>query len=291
MEYAIYPFDYMRITQRHDEGNHLAHWYPFKGCSDKPWDEALSDGGRDYFVPKNDYLVVEKIKNNNGCNNIILMSCNMLKIPYQETPTYIYLSLTHMNDDDYNKVSVGQILHKGERIIREGTSGATGNHFHVTAGLPEYYGYKQNGNGKYCFVCDKALEPNQAFYVDDTVDILDNKLYDFTPVPTIQKVGTPVERNTSVDQINVKVPELRARKEPSLNGEILGFINEGYYNIEDKTEADGYTWYKVQNMWIAYNEEWEDILLHEETKEDIQIEYKNRLLEHIDEFFIKYIEK
>ena len=183
IEYAIYPFDYMRITQRHDEGNHLAHWYPFKGCSDKPWDEACLDGGRSYFVPKNDYLVVEKIKNKNGCNNIVLMSCDMLKIPYQKAPTYIYVSLTHMNNDDYNRILVGQILHKGERIIREGSSGASANHFHVTAGLPEYYGQKENGNEKYCFVCDKALEPNQAFYVDDTVDILDNKLYDFTPVP------------------------------------------------------------------------------------------------------------
>ena len=185
VEYAIYPFDTMRITQRHDEGNHLAHWYPFKGCSDKPWDEACEDGGRSYFVPKNEYLVVEKIKNNNGCNNIILMSNELLKIPYQEQPTYLYLSLTHMNNDDYNKISVGQILHKGERIIREGTSGqASGNHFHVTVGLPEYYGQKVNGNGKWCFVCDKALEPNQAFYVDDSVDIIDNRKYDFSPVPS-----------------------------------------------------------------------------------------------------------
>lgn len=185
MEYAIYPFDTMRITQRHDQGNHLAHWYPFKGCSDKPWDEACEDGGKSYFVPKNDYLVVEKIKNKNGCNNIVLMSCDMLKIPYQEAPTYIYVSLTHMNNDDYNKISVGQTLHKGERIIREGTSGqASGNHFHVTAGLPEYYGQKENGNEKYCFVCDKALEPTQAFYVDSSVTIYDSKGYAFTQVPS-----------------------------------------------------------------------------------------------------------
>ena len=44
MEYAVYPFDYMRITQRHDQGNHTAHWNPFKDYADNPWDEACQDG-------------------------------------------------------------------------------------------------------------------------------------------------------------------------------------------------------------------------------------------------------
>ena len=40
MEYAIYPFDYMRITQSHNDGNHVPHWNPFRDYADKPWDEA-----------------------------------------------------------------------------------------------------------------------------------------------------------------------------------------------------------------------------------------------------------
>ena len=53
MEYAIYPFEYINISQRHDEGNHKPHWYNSKNYSDKPWDEALKDTGRYYFVPEN----------------------------------------------------------------------------------------------------------------------------------------------------------------------------------------------------------------------------------------------
>ena len=107
----------------------------------------------------------------------------------------------------------------------------------------------------------------------------------------MEKVGKPVERNTKVNQLKVKVPELRARKEPSLNGEILGYMNEGYYNIQEKKDNDGYTWYKVQDMWIAYNEQWEDILPKEITPEEIQKEYIDRVLNAIKEQLYRQIEK
>ena len=59
MEYAIYPFQYIRISQRHDEGNHLGHWSPSTNYSDKPWDEAEKDSGRQYFCPQNNFKIVE----------------------------------------------------------------------------------------------------------------------------------------------------------------------------------------------------------------------------------------
>ena len=69
-------------------------------------------------------------------------------------------------------------------------------------------------------------------------------------------------------------------------------MNMGFYNIQDKTEADGYTWYKVQEMWIAYSDEWETIYPKEEpTKEEIQKEYMNRILEHMPEWLESVIEK
>ena len=54
MEYAIYPFEEMKITQRHDQGNHRPHWDGSTDYSDKPWDEACKDSGTRYFVPGND---------------------------------------------------------------------------------------------------------------------------------------------------------------------------------------------------------------------------------------------
>lgn len=300
-EYSIYPFEYMRITQNHKGeipdsskiGNHLAHWYPDTNYSDKPFDEATEDGARGYFVPKNDYRVVEKSGNQTNGYNVRLETTNKVKIPYKEEAVILELTLTHLNYDDWSKLSVGQIIHKGEKKIREGKSGqASGNHFHCTANIGKWYKYTENSNGKWVFCYEKSLTPPEAFYVDSSVNILGADGYIFKEVPKMEQVGTPVERNTKVDQLNVKVPQLRARKEPSTSADILGYINEGYYDIQDKVQNDGYTWYKVQEMWIAYNEDWEDILPREEdSKEEIQKQYIDRVLEQIKNQLYILIEK
>ena len=300
MEYAIYPFDYMRITQNHEGkipdssqiGNHLPHWKPNANYSDKPFDEAGKDGGRDYFVAKNEYKIVEKSGSQSTGYNVRLETTNKVKIPYQNDTVILEVTLTHLNYDDWGKLYNGQIIKKGQRLMREGTSGgATGNHFHCTANIGKYYGFLKNSNGKWCFTYEKSLTPPEAFYVDSSVNIMYANGYKFEEVPKMEKVGKPVERNTKVNQLKVKVPELRARKEPSLNGEILGYMNEGYYNIQEKKDNDGYTWYKVQDMWIAYNEQWEDILPKEITPEEIQKEYIDRVLNAIKEQLYRQIEK
>ena len=292
MEYAIYPFDYMRITQRHDEGNHLAHWKPDANYSDKPFDEAGKDGGRDYFVAKNEYKVVEKSGSQQYGYNVRLETTHKVKIPFQNDPVILEVTLTHLNYDDWSKLKNGQIIKVGQKLMREGTSGqASGNHLHCTANIGKWYKYTENSNGKWVFAYEKSLTPPEAYYVDSSVHILDSKGYKFEEVPVMEKVGKPIERNTKVDQLKVKVPELRARKEPSLNGEILGYMNEGYYDIQEKKNNDGYTWYKVQEMWIAYNDQWEDILPKEITPEDIQKEYIDRVLEQVKKQLYILIEK
>lgn len=296
MEYSIYPFRDMRITQRHDEGNHKAHNIPFKDYSDKPWDEACTDGGRQYFEPQNDYKVVEILGLNTTVttNSVRLESVNKLKIPYQEEPVILELTLTHLEEATIKKLKVGQIIPKGSKIILEGKDGATANHFHCTANIGKYYGFKKNSNGKWCFVYEKSLTPPEAFYVDPKFNnIINPKGYVFKEVPVMEKVGKPVARNTKVDQLEVKVPELRARKTPSLNGEVLGYINMGIYDIQDTEGAkDGYDWYKVQDMWIAYSKDWVDLLPKEEpTKEEIQKEYADRILENMKEWLYSLIEK
>lgn len=188
MEYSIYPFEYIRITQRHDEGNHKAHNIPFKNYSDKPWDEACKDSGRSYFVPQNDYIIEEILGLNTTAttNSVRLKSLNKLKIPYQEEPVYLYLTLTHMNEDNLRQIHVGEVLKKNTKILLEGTDGgATGNHFHVTANIGKYYGFKKNSNGKWCFVYDKSLTPPEAFYIDKGFNkIINTNGYTFKEVPT-----------------------------------------------------------------------------------------------------------
>jgi hypothetical protein len=187
MEYAIYPFDYIRITQRHDEGNHLAHWNPFKDYADKPWDEGVKDSGRSYFMPQNDYVVEEILEVN---WSIRLRTLNKVKTPYKDEPDYLKLTLTHIEKAELEKVKVGQILKKGSRYLLEGKGGATAYHFHITANFGNYYDIKKNANGKYCFVYDKSLLPDEAFYVDPSfTTILDARGYNFKQVPLLYKKG------------------------------------------------------------------------------------------------------
>lgn len=186
MEVSLYPFEYMRITQRHDEGNHLPHWNPTPRplYSDKPWDEACRDSGKSYFTPFNDYKVIEKMGTQKSGFSVRLESVNLLKIPFQKEPIKLEITLTHMDKDSMDKIKNGDILKKGSKILMEGKSGAaTGNHFHITANIGLYDGFRKNSNNKYVFAYNKSLLPNEAFYVDtNKTEILNAKKYNFIGV-------------------------------------------------------------------------------------------------------------
>lgn len=63
---------------------------------------------------------------------------------------------------------------------------------------------------------------------------------------------SPVERNEAVNQIQTTDTSLRIRKLPSLDGEIVGHVQIGYYNVLSQKEADGYTWYEIaKDRWCA----------------------------------------
>lgn len=69
--------------------------------------------------------------------------------------------------------------------------------------------------------------------------------YPYSPV-------NQVERNKDVDQIETTDEALRIRLIPSLDGEIIGHVQLGFYNVLDKKEADGYTWYEIEkDRWCA----------------------------------------
>ena len=66
------------------------------------------------------------------------------------------------------------------------------------------------------------------------------------------EVLQPVDRDTHFDQIECYDEALRIRSKPSLDGEIVGHVSLGYYNVLQKKEADGYTWYKLAtDRWCA----------------------------------------
>ncbi len=92
---------------------------------------------------------------------------------------------------------------------------------------------------------------------------------EYNYVPKLKYLGNPVLRDINKKQIEVIVDELRVRKTP--NGEILGYIKKGLYNVLDIKEQDFYTWYQIaDDNWIAYNKDWEIIYEKEEVKEEIK---------------------
>ena len=118
---------------------------------------------------------------------------------------------------------------------------------------------------------------------------------DTPPAPVPTPVITPnVEKDEYKNQIEVFVTELRVRTTPSLNGEIIGHANIGYYNYLETTESDGYTWYRISdNNWIAYNEEWEHVYPATPKKEYIELEILDKkddyVLVNLGEVWIKKV--
>lgn len=299
-EYAIYPFKIMNISQNWNQGNHIPHWKDSKDHSDKPWDEAGNDSNRSYFEPQNDFIIEEILGlNNNITNTVRLKSVNKLYIPYKETPDYLYITLTHMNEDNLKQVKKGQVLKKGTKVLLEGNDGfATGNHFHITANLGKYYGFLKNSNGSWCYTYEKSLMPEEAFYVDKSFTTVKNSNGStFENIP-ITVYGTPVSRNELVDQIEILASDVRTRNIPSIsNGNILGHIQKGIYNISEKDIAEGYTWYKIDDNWVAFSNEWaqllpkkdEEEIIDEKTSQDI--EPKKGIFKRIFNSIINFFKK
>ena len=80
------------------------------------------------------------------------------------------------------------------------------------------------------------------------------------PAKPKEPVTPNVEKDEYKDQIEVKVDNLRVRKDASLNGTVIGYASIGYYNYYETKDADNYTWYRIaDNQWVAYNKDWFDV--------------------------------
>ena len=148
-------------------------------------------------------------------------------------------------------VKVGDTVKQGQQIGRMNNSGySNGSHDHSEV----YIGgsgtaYRVNPvdwlylyPGQYC-------EPDTK------------KNYGVKAYMPMANVGTPVERNTGVEQVEVLIDDLRARKRPEMNDAVvLGFVNSGIYNVLETRDmtaeaSNGYLWYRVEaDLWIATKE-------------------------------------
>ena len=88
----------------------------------------------------------------------------------------------------------------------------------------------------------------------------------------IELITPTVDRDENKDQLQVNKIDLRVRKAPATNQQILGFAKEnGVYNYYEIKEAGGYTWYRIaENQWLANSADWCTIYPKKDDKQTIE---------------------
>lgn len=246
MEKAMYPMKDIRITQKHGEGTH-------KSCF--AVDDAGIDGGiSNVYAPFTG--VIKKIYTADA-NEVWLESINKVEYP---DGTKDYMTIMFCHDNSVTSLYVGKVINQGEVFYQEGTKGnATGNHIHFECAKGKFTrsGWYQDASGYWSIINGKLA--TDCLWIDDTYNIINTRGYSFKKVQT--KVGKPVARNEYVDQVNVfdTTTILRARKAP--NGEVLGYMNSGIYNLLERKAEGDYEWLKVEeNVWFANSGDWCEVL-------------------------------
>lgn len=194
--YLIYPCKTMRITQSYTgKTSHLPHTTGLP--KDYPWDEGCSDSGRDKCYCPCDEMKVKRIYGvgNGGTNTIWLESTS--KVNFADgTEDYCTMLITHPNDKELKKIKVGQIFKRKEEICLEGKDGATGYHFHFSAGKGKFkgMGWTKNSRGKYVLTTTNGTyKPEQLFYIDKSfTKVMNSKSLAFKWLPAEQEETKPI---------------------------------------------------------------------------------------------------
>lgn len=279
--YMIYPLKTMRITQSyHGETSHRLHWYQANDYRDYPIDDGGLDSGRDPIYCPCDEMKVTAIRglgNASVTNTIWLVSTSPVVAPTFND--IAFMTLTHSNDQDLSKIKVGDIFKRGEIICHEGSDGATSNHIHIVAGKGYCDTWIENSNRKWVMK-GECLPPEDVFFLDSnfTKEVFGGFLPWVELPKELSYVGTPVPRDSTQNQLEVLVTNLRARREPNLQGDILGYIQPGIYTYTDEKNIDGYKWYQVESYWIASKDDWVILLPKDSPPEEVPKEETPRLI-------------
>lgn len=175
--FLIYPTKVMRITQTYlGKTSHYPHTTGTP--KDYPFDEACTDGGRDWLYCPCDEMKLIRIYGvgNGGTNTIWLQSTK--KVDFADsTSDYFTMQITHPEDSDLKRLSVGQKFKRGKKICREGSDGATGNHLHISGGKGTMTGngWALNSNGKWVLTTTHGgFKPEKLFFLDPNFTKVDS---------------------------------------------------------------------------------------------------------------------
>lgn len=134
-------------------------------------------------------------------------------------------------------VKVGDLVQQGDPVCRMGNSGYSyGNHDHLEVG----YGH---------FVRHGGVDPTKVVYCTEWHIVDEDTERDYK---LLHLTITPVDKDVTVNQVHVFGDDLRIRKSP-VDGEVVGFAQQGYYDFTDSLSEGDYIWCKVDDYWIAGN--------------------------------------
>lgn len=204
---------------------------------DIAWNDAHGGPNMPVYAPADGTIVVAKDGMGNTYSTGVPDWGNYVKIKHADG---VYTLMAHLYKGSVC-VHEGQIVKRGQQVGRMGNTGySNGSHTHTEV-------YVGGSSTNY------RVDPVEYMYAwpDQDVHAGDKKEYGIKTYDPITEVGDPVPRNVFVDQMEVQATTLRARKEPNLKADVLGYVKPGIYNIYGVTEADGYKWYQPQDFWCA----------------------------------------
>lgn len=254
MEKPMYPSPYIRITQKDHVGTHADSW---------AFDEAGSDGGIDYLIAS--FTGAIKKIYTSDANEVWLESVDKVQYP-DGTIDYMTLMLAH--DNDVSNLKVGQVIKQGQRFYEEGTKGnASGNHVHIECAKGKFTGTGWHQNSAGYWSINNGKKVDECLWIDDSYKLMNTGGYKFRNVKDAEpkKLGTPVARNESIDQVRIYDESVQVRARNNPNGDILGYMNTGIYNLQERKPDGDYEWFRVENgLWFAYSTDWSELLSKKE---------------------------
>ena len=250
--YLTFPMDIMGITQTYD--GKTSHYASSHGTpADYPIDIAGADTGRSAFLCPCDEMEVVKIAGDvtgaNHANGAWLVSTSEVDFA-DGTRDFVTIKFVHMNNSDFGKygIHVGRRYIRGELIGYEGTSHASGNHIHMSAGKGKMKGsgWTRNSKGSWVITTTHGTaKPETLFFVDPEFTSIKNaKGLTFKEVP--KENGVDVRVVTGTMQTKRTTAPLALRSDPSTQtGTRFFYIpKDAKVSIvaEDVAEANEYTW-------------------------------------------------
>lgn len=255
--YLIFPMDVMGITQTYD--GKTSHYASSHGTpADYPIDIAGADTRRSAFLCPCDEMEVVKIAGditgNNHANGAWLVSTSEVDFA-DGTRDFVTIKIVHMNNSDFGKygIHVGRRYRRGELIGFEGTSHATGNHIHMSAGKGKMKGsgWTKNSKGSWVITTTHGTaKPETLFFVDpEFTDIKNAKGLTFKEVPKEDVIDVKIVSGTMQSKRTTAALALRSVPSTQTGTRFL-YIPKGsevLIVLEDVAEANGYKW-----DWVIY---------------------------------------